>query len=90
MTVNNAFGGRKPMLTVIDGAAWLGVLLIIGGIVGAWGSLNQPTNAPPKVGHAAPCRLRERPSHNGRNDEQTGARGVTGGRGGSAMSDKDL
>ena len=38
MTVNNAFGGRKPMLTVIDGVAWLGVFLIIGGIVGAWGA----------------------------------------------------
>jgi hypothetical protein len=37
MTVNNAFGGRKPVLTVIDGAAWLGVFLIIGAIIGAWG-----------------------------------------------------
>jgi hypothetical protein len=38
MTVNNAFGGRKAMLTVIDGAHWLIGLLIIGAIVGAWGA----------------------------------------------------
>jgi uncharacterized membrane protein len=38
LTVNNAYGGRKVMLTVIDGAHWLGVLVIIGGIVGAWGA----------------------------------------------------
>jgi hypothetical protein len=37
MTVNNAFGGHKPMLTVIDGVAWLGALVIIGAIVGAMG-----------------------------------------------------
>ena len=37
VTVNNAFGGRKAMLTVIDSAAWLGALVIIGGIVGWMG-----------------------------------------------------
>ena len=37
MTVNNAFTQRKPMLTVIDSAAWLGTLLIIGAIVGWMG-----------------------------------------------------
>ena len=37
MTVNNAFGGHKPMLTVIDGVAWLGALVIIGAIVGGMG-----------------------------------------------------
>ena len=37
MTVNNAFGGHKPMLTVIDGIAWLGALIIIGAIVGGMG-----------------------------------------------------
>ena len=37
MTANNAFGGRKPMLTIIDGAAWLGAFLIIGAIVGWMG-----------------------------------------------------
>ena len=37
MTVNNAFTGRKPMLTVIDSAHWLGGLLIIGAIVGWMG-----------------------------------------------------
>lgn len=36
-TVNNAFAGRKPMLTVIDSAAWLGALVIIGAIVGGMG-----------------------------------------------------
>jgi hypothetical protein len=37
VTVNNGFSMRKPMLTVIDSLHWLGVLLIIGAIVGAWG-----------------------------------------------------
>ncbi|MEI8275632.1 MAG: DUF1761 domain-containing protein [Hyphomicrobiales bacterium] len=37
VAVNNAYAGRKVMLTVIDSAHWLGVLVIIGGIVGAWG-----------------------------------------------------
>lgn len=32
--INNAYAGRKPMLTVIDSAHWLGALIIIGGIVG--------------------------------------------------------
>ena len=38
IAVNNAYSGRKIMLTAIDSAHWLGVLVIIGGIVGAWGS----------------------------------------------------
>ena len=37
VTANYAFGGRKPMLTVIDSTAWLGALLIIGAIVGGMG-----------------------------------------------------
>jgi len=37
MTANNAFGGRKPMLTIIDGVAWLGAFVIIGAIVGWMG-----------------------------------------------------
>ncbi len=37
MATNNAFGGRKPMLTAIDGGHWLAVLLVIGGILGAFG-----------------------------------------------------
>jgi hypothetical protein len=37
ITTNNAFCGRRPMLTVIDGAAWLGALIIIGAILGWWG-----------------------------------------------------
>ena len=37
MTVNNAFSGRKPMLTVIDSVHWLGGRLIIGAIVGWMG-----------------------------------------------------
>lgn len=37
MSVNYAFGGRKPMLTVIDGAHWLGVLLVMGAVIGAFG-----------------------------------------------------
>jgi len=38
LAVNYAFGVRKPMLTVIDGGHWLGVLLIMGAVIGAFGS----------------------------------------------------
>jgi hypothetical protein len=34
---NYAFHGRKPALIVIDSLAWLGAMLIIGGIVGWMG-----------------------------------------------------
>jgi uncharacterized membrane protein len=37
IAVNNAYSGRRIMLTVIDGVHWLGVLAIIGGIIGTWG-----------------------------------------------------
>ncbi|MBX9942679.1 MAG: DUF1761 domain-containing protein [Reyranella sp.] len=37
LAVNNAFGGRRPMLTAIDGGHWLGVLLLQGAIIGAFG-----------------------------------------------------
>lgn len=37
MAINNAYTFRKPMLTVIDGAHFLGVLLIQGAILGAFG-----------------------------------------------------
>ena len=37
MTVNHAFQHARPMLTVIDGAHWLGSLLIQGAILGWWG-----------------------------------------------------
>src|SRR4249919_2809394 len=37
IATNNAFGGRRVMLTVIDSVAWLGALIIIGAIVGWWG-----------------------------------------------------
>lgn len=37
VVINNAFGNRKIMLSVIDGAHWLGVLIIIGGIIGWMG-----------------------------------------------------
>lgn len=37
IATNYAFQGRKPMLTVIDGGYWLAVLLVIGGILGAFG-----------------------------------------------------
>jgi hypothetical protein len=35
--VNYAFSGRKPMLTVIDGGHWLGALLVMGAVIGAFG-----------------------------------------------------
>jgi hypothetical protein len=37
VVVNNAYTGRKVMLSVIDCCHWLGVLIIIGGIVGWMG-----------------------------------------------------
>jgi hypothetical protein len=37
MAVNNAFAGRKVMLTVIDAGHWLAVLVIMGAIIGAMG-----------------------------------------------------
>jgi hypothetical protein len=37
MGVNHAFGGAKPMLTLIDGGHWLAVLLIQGAVIGAFG-----------------------------------------------------
>ena len=37
MTINNAFCGRRPLLTVIDSVAWLGAFAIIGAIVGWMG-----------------------------------------------------
>jgi hypothetical protein len=38
VAVNNAFTGRKPKLTIIDGIHWLGVLVIQGAIIGAFGA----------------------------------------------------
>jgi len=38
IAVNNAFSGRKAMLTIIDAGHWLGVMLIIGAILGAFAS----------------------------------------------------
>jgi hypothetical protein len=38
LSVNYAFSVRQPMLTVIDGAHWLGVLVIMGAVIGAFGS----------------------------------------------------
>ena len=37
IAANNAFAGRKVMLTVIDSVAWLGAMVIIGTIVGWMG-----------------------------------------------------
>lgn len=36
IAVNNAFAGRKIMLTVIDAGHWLVALLVMGGIIGAF------------------------------------------------------
>jgi hypothetical protein len=37
IATNNIYPGRKPMLTVIDAGHWLGVMLIMGAILGAFG-----------------------------------------------------
>jgi hypothetical protein len=36
IAVNHAFSGRKTMLTVIDAGHWLGVMLILGAMLGAF------------------------------------------------------
>jgi hypothetical protein len=38
IAVNNAFPGRRPKLSIIDGIHWLGVLVIQGAIIGAFGA----------------------------------------------------
>ena len=43
ITGNYAFAGKKPMLTVIDSAAWLGAMIIIGAIVGWMGKERRAT-----------------------------------------------
>lgn len=37
LTVNNMFGLRSHRLIAIDGGHWLGVLLVMSAIIGAWG-----------------------------------------------------
>ncbi|MBI3701459.1 MAG: DUF1761 domain-containing protein [Afipia sp.] len=37
MAVNYSFADRKPLLTAIDAGHWLGVMLIIGTVIGAFG-----------------------------------------------------
>jgi hypothetical protein len=37
IATNNAYPGRKPMLTAIDAGHWLGVMLLMGAIIGALG-----------------------------------------------------
>jgi hypothetical protein len=37
LAVNNIFGLRRHILILIDGGHWLGALLIMGAIIGAWG-----------------------------------------------------
>jgi len=38
VAINNAYPGRKAMLTVIDSGHWLGVLAIIGAVLGWMGA----------------------------------------------------
>jgi Protein of unknown function (DUF1761) len=38
IATNNAYPGRSPMLTVLDAGHWLGVMLIMGAIIGAFGA----------------------------------------------------
>ena len=38
IATNNAYPGRRPLLTVIDSGHWLGVLLIMGAALGALGA----------------------------------------------------
>jgi hypothetical protein len=36
IAVNHSFSGRKPMLTLIDAGHWLGVVVILGAMLGAF------------------------------------------------------
>ncbi len=38
ITVNNAFPSRRPLLSVIDAGHWLGVLIVMGLVIGAFGA----------------------------------------------------
>lgn len=38
LAVNYAFARRRPMLAAIDGGHWLGVMLVQGAVVGAFGA----------------------------------------------------
>ena len=38
MAVNNTFASRKPVLLAIDGGHWLAVMLVMGAIIGAFGT----------------------------------------------------
>ena len=38
IATNNAFGGRRVMLTVIDSIGWLGAFVIIRAIIGGFGA----------------------------------------------------
>lgn len=38
IATNNAFQGKRVMLSVLDSAAWLGAFIIIGAIVGGFGA----------------------------------------------------
>ena len=38
IATNNAFGGRRVMLTVIDSIGWIGAFVIIGAIIGGFGA----------------------------------------------------
>jgi uncharacterized protein DUF1761 len=38
LAVNNIFGMRKHVLIVIDGLHWLVALILMGAIIGAWGT----------------------------------------------------
>ena len=38
IAVNNMFGMKKPMLSVIDSGHWLLVLIVMGAVIGAFGA----------------------------------------------------
>jgi hypothetical protein len=42
VAVNNMFGMKRPMLTIIDAGHWLVVLVVMGAIIGAFGVSGQP------------------------------------------------
>lgn len=49
LAVNNTVGLRSHKLIAIDGGHWLGVLLVMGAITGAWGSNPRQKSALPRL-----------------------------------------
>ena len=57
LAVNHTFQGAKPILTLLDGGHWLGVLLLQGAVIGLARGLDTP-----RLHEGRNCRSRAEPS----------------------------